>query len=463
MRREFASVLMLLLLVGSVGPAIAIGGNPAKPLGGDDKKGRAKAEEDFLLDLTPSSRIVPLGRLSIVKYAISVKAMGHFRERVELSLKGVPPGATGIIDKSYGVPPFATTLTVIVTPSVAGGVYTLTVIGKSGDIAHSAEAALVVGRGGNATSTVTTATTTTAVTTTATGAPTGVLMVSVGTDKQSYAQGEAVEIRGFVKDSFGNLVEGVRISIQVDGPSGGAVQTDLASTDSIGSFRSGFTLPKDAQSGTYTVYVTASKEGYMDGRGQASFSVGESQTPAVTIAALYLSDMGNATKSTFSPGETLIVWVVVRNAGAPLERGTIWAEVDDPGSVPLMVQFQIAAIGRGAEVRAGFSLTLSAEAYPGAYRVKAFVSDKMISEGGKFLASQVASFAVAPPEAVTTSETTSATGTTTTTSSTTSTTTGTIETVTTTTTTTTTTSTTSGEATTTSTSTTTSEAATQSG
>ncbi|MEM3463141.1 MAG: hypothetical protein QXJ15_05695, partial [Candidatus Bathyarchaeia archaeon] len=217
-----------------------------------------------------------------------------------------------------------------------------------------------------------------------------------------------------------------------------------------------FTLPKDAQSGTYTAYVTASKEGYMDGRGQASFSVGESQTPAVAIAALYLSDMGNATRSTFSPGETLIVWVVVRNAGAPLERGTIWAEVDDPGGVPLMVQFQIAAIGRGAEVKAGFSLTLSADAYPGAYKVKAFVSDKMISEGGKFLASQAGSFVVAPPETATTS-TTSAASTTTTTASTTSTTTtatGTTETATTATTTTTT--TTTATTTTTSTSTTTS-------
>ncbi len=423
MRREFVSALMLIVLIGSAGLAIATGGNPANPPGGDDKRGRAKAEEDFLLDLTPSSRIVLSGRLSIVKYAISVKAVGHFRERVELSLKGVPPGATGVIDKSYGIPPFATILTVIVTPNVAEGVYRLTVIGRSEDIVHSAEAALVVGRGRNATFTATT--TTTAVTTTETGAPTGALVASVRTDKQSYAQGEAVEIRGFVKDSFGNLVEGARVSIQVDGPSGGTIQTDLVSTTSIGSFSSRFTLPKDAQSGIYVVYITASKEGYIDGRGQASFSVGESQTPAVAIAALYLSDMGNATKSIFSPGETLIVWVVVRNVGAPLERGTIWAEVDDPGGVPLMVQFQITSMGRGAEVKAGFSLTLSADAYFGAYKVKAFVSDRMISEGGKFLASQVMSFAVAPPETATTSATTTEGGTagTTTATSTTSTTT----------------------------------------
>lgn len=411
MRRGYASILMLLLLIGSAWPAIALGGDP-KPPGGDDK-GHAKAEDDFLIDLTPSSRIVPSGRLSIVRYAISVKAVGHFRERVELSLKGVPPGATGIIDKSYGVPTFATILTVIITPSAAEGVYTLTVIGRSGDIVHSAEAALVVGRGRNATSTATTTTTATAIATTTTGAQTWALMVSVGTNKQSYAQGDAVEIRGVVRDPFGNLVEGARVSIQVDGPSGGAVKTDLVPTDSTGSFSSGFTLPKDAQSGTYTVYVTASKEGYRDGRGQTSFSVGESQTPAVAIAALYLSDMGNATRSVFSPGETLIVWVVVRNVGAPLDRSVIWTEVDDPGGVPLMVQFQITAgMGRGAEVRAGFSLTLSADAYFGAYKVKAFVSDKMISEGGKFLASEVASFAVAPPESATTTTTTAQGGTT---------------------------------------------------
>jgi len=466
MRREFASVFMLLLLIGGVLPAVAIGANPAKPPGSEDKKDRAKAEEDFLLDITPSVRTAPSGRLSVVKYAISVRSMGHFREGVELKLKGVPPSATGIIDKPYGIPTFATILTVIIMPNTAEGVYRLTVIGKGGDATHSAEAALIVG-GRNATSTTTATTTTTAT-------HVGALVVSVGTDKQNYAQSEVVDIRGSVKDSSGNLVEGAKVSIQVDDPSGRATQTELVSTDSIGSFHNSFTLPKDAQSGTYAVYVTASKEGYIDGRGQASFSVGQSQTPAVAIVALYLTDLGNASRSAFSPGETLIVWVVVRNTGSPLERGTIWAEVDDPGGVPLMVQFQITTIGRGAEVRAGFSLMLSTGAYLGAYRVKAFVSDKMISEGGKFLANQISSFVVVSPESTTTTTSgtasgTTATATTTTTTSTestsasattTSTTTTTTSTTTTTTEATTTTTATTVATTTTTTTTTTSEAGT---
>jgi hypothetical protein len=420
MKREFASVLMLIVLIAGLLPAVAIGGNPTKAPGDDDKKGRARVQEDFLIDLTPSSRVVPWGKLSIVKYAISVKAMGNFRGIVELSLKGVPPGAIGVIDKSYGVPTFATILTVVVTPNAAEGVYLLTVVGKSGDIAHSAEAALVIGRGRNATTTTATATATTTIAssttaTTITPGPIGALMASVETDKQNYARGEVVNIRGFIRDSSGNSVEGASVSIQVDGPSGGTIRTDLVSTDSIGSFISGFTLPNDAPFGTYTIYVTASKEGYRDGRGQASFSVGESQAPAIAIVALYLSDMRNATKSSFSPGETLIVWVIVRNSGASLERGVIWAEVDDPSGAPLMVQFQIGGIGRGAEVRYGFSLTLSADAQLGAYRAKAFVSDRMISEGGKFLASQATSFAVAPQEPIiTTTATTSGSSTATT-------------------------------------------------
>ncbi|MEM2840936.1 MAG: MG2 domain-containing protein [Candidatus Bathyarchaeia archaeon] len=218
--------------------------------------------------------------------------------------------------------------------------------------------------------------------------------VDVAADRPTYKQGEKVTLSGAVKYLEDLPAQGGTVSIQVLSPSGTTVHVASTITDISGRYSDNFTLPKQAEVGTYNVYVTVSLPGYQDSQGQATFTVGESQTPSITILNLYLTDIAGHNRSSFTPGETVIVRVVVHNGGAELKNGMIWVEVANPEGVPISVTFIELTISKGSKITLGVSTVLSGGAVTGYYSANSYVSDKMISQGGKFFANAKTIFQV---------------------------------------------------------------------
>jgi thermitase len=100
---------------------------------------------DFRIAMSPSVRYVVAGLLAI-PYEIDLGAQGAFQGLVDLSISGLPAGATGLFLPPSSPAPGVSTLTVrlsLLTP-LAPGTYTLTVTGTSGGLTHEASAMLVV-------------------------------------------------------------------------------------------------------------------------------------------------------------------------------------------------------------------------------------------------------------------------------------------------------------------------------
>ena len=215
------------------------------------------------------------------------------------------------------------------------------------------------------------------------------LQVEISTDKLTYNPGETVYINGRIGDS-GVSTNNVSISIQVVDHSGDVTHIGLATTDVHGNFYNNFTLSDNSKPGTYQIFTTASKLGIRDAYGQQSFVVGESSDPGIIIATIYSTDTNDLEKNIFSPGETVSVVLDINNGGAELD-GIIWIEVEDHSGIPLQVITIENIIKNTVKDDEGpitirISFKLSDQASSGSYSMKGYVSDKMISDGGKFLA-----------------------------------------------------------------------------
>ena len=92
--------------------------------------------------------------------------------------------------------------------------------------------------------------------------------------------GEYTIITGVVTDSNHNPVEGAKVSIQVNDPSGKTIHMELTYSDENGEFMDKFKTPEDVN-GECTIYVSASKSGYENGSTpQASRRYLNSQMPS---------------------------------------------------------------------------------------------------------------------------------------------------------------------------------------
>jgi hypothetical protein len=98
---------------------------------------------DFTIAISPSVRI-SIGGLLALPYEIQLGALGAFASLVDLSVSGLPPGATGLFVPSSSPAPGVSTLTVQLAALTPPGTYTLTVTGTSGALAHTATTSLVV-------------------------------------------------------------------------------------------------------------------------------------------------------------------------------------------------------------------------------------------------------------------------------------------------------------------------------
>ena len=125
--------------------------------------------------------------------------------------------------------------------------------------------------------------------------------------------------------------------------------------------------------------------GYRNAYGRYSFVVGESSIPSIAITDVYSTDASDVGKTNFRRGETVKVVLFLANGGADLDPGIIWVEVSDPNGVPMQVISIQTTIRNTDGDLITVNFRLSNEAPLGSYTMDGYVSDKMISQGGKFL------------------------------------------------------------------------------
>jgi len=328
---------------------------------------------DFGIEASPSSLTVDPGQDA--QFTVTSTSLNGFSGEISFSLTGAPSTSTSSFNPEKvsldGDKVASSTLSVSTDQSTAPGTYTLTIAGAAaaGGLTHKTTVALIL-----------------------TGAKTR-LSVTISTEKFSYDAGSSVSLFGNVTDSSGPVSDAT-VSIQVEDPQGATLHIVSVRTRNDGYYSDSFRLGGDAGAGTYGAYATASKPGYEDASGHCTFTVGASSTPNIVITKVYTTDMRWSAKSVFKPGETLMVWVEVVNTGADLVEGIVWVQIIDPNGAPIKVDFHVGPIARGQTVKEGFSITLPVEAPRGEYRVSGFVSDGMISEGGKFLTTMQGKFKV---------------------------------------------------------------------
>jgi hypothetical protein len=97
---------------------------------------------DFSLTVSPQSQSVQQGQN--IGYGVTVGALSGFASVVNLSISGLPAGATA----SFNPPSINTSglssLSIVTAATTPGGNYTITVTGTSGGVTHSANATLIV-------------------------------------------------------------------------------------------------------------------------------------------------------------------------------------------------------------------------------------------------------------------------------------------------------------------------------
>jgi hypothetical protein len=344
-------------------------------------------EATIFIRAEPSYKTIKAGEIAC--FSIKVESLTRPRQIVILMVKELPENSIGIFTPEKGRTPFRSKLTIITTLQTPIGAYEITIIAVSGDKEAEAKVGLIV----NPPEVIITSTSTTP------SIKEKALLVNVQTDKEVYAQNDVVEISGSVQDQFKNPIDSAEVSIQVVNPLGNIVHSALIETNPLGIYFDNFTIGELGYSifidGTYTVFVTASKFGYIDGYAHASFIIGESTLPSINFVSINITDStGEEIKSEFTQGESLIIWVTIENSGETLKNAYAWLEIDDPNGTPIKVDFHIGDLEKGKTVTEGFSFTIPANAVKGVYSTKAFVSDKLISQGGKFLASTDAIFMV---------------------------------------------------------------------
>jgi len=328
---------------------------------------------DFSIAASPSSLTIDPGQNA--QYIVTLTSLNGFSGNIAFSLTGSPSTSTSSFNPEEvtldGKKVANSTLSVSTVQSTTPGTYTLVITGVAevDGLTHQTTVVLILS-----------------------GAKTA-LSITISTEKLSYDAGESVSLFGYVNDPSGPVGDAT-VSIQVVDPQGATVHIDHVKTESDGRYSGSFRLGGGASTGTYAVYATVSKPGYRDASNHSTFTLGASSAPNVVITNVYMTDMSRKVKTVFHPGETLIVWVEVVNTGADLVDAIVWVQIINPNSAPIGVYFHVGLIAQGQTVREGFSIFLSANATQGEYKVSSFVSDKMISEGGKFLTTKQGKFEV---------------------------------------------------------------------
>ena len=332
----------------------------------------------------PPSATVAAG--TFAKFAVNVVA-SPFAE-VSLVARGVPPDSVAIFTPNIGTanPEFNSSLTIVTSTDTPEENYAVTTLAIVNGTEYSNQLSLQVLAPATATVSTKTAINSTLATT---------LSMTITTDQSQYRPSSTVNVQGQVTDTTGNAVADAIIVLQVDSPTGTEVffNTNNIPTDSAGSFQAQLALGSSTPTGTYTIFASASKTGYSSITTRTTFVVGTSTTPSVTIRAVYAGDSAGSPTSTFTSGQTIWIWVAIQNVGTTFQ-GLVWIQVRDPNGVPVQIQMHVAELQAGQTIKEGLEFTLPRNAPIGVYTVNALVSDKLISQGGIFLANSETQFAL---------------------------------------------------------------------
>ena len=324
-----------------------------------------------VLQVGPTSKSISAG--SYAQFEINIE--GEEPANVLLVSKGIPDQSVAIFTPENGIadPNFNSLFAIVTSPDSPSGTYNVTVAALVGgqELSLDVNLQIVLAPQTNSTLNIPASSS---------------LSVRVETDQSYYKPNETVNIRGVVMDSTGSAIPGADLSVQVDGPTGSElVLLRGITTDTAGVFQTNLTIPINVTSGAYTVFAAASKSGYATATTHTNFVIDSSSTSSVMIIQLYSTDATNKTSAVFSAGQTVLIWVVLQNIGAPIQ-GVIWIQILDPRGTPVSIQLQISTLATGGIVKVAFGFSPAANSAQGIYSTNALVSDKLISQGGTFLA-----------------------------------------------------------------------------
>ncbi len=332
-----------------------------------------------VLQITPSMQSITAG--DYARFDINISQDGTVN--VLLVARNVPTGSNAIFAPQVGVanPQFHSTLAIVTSTDTPSGNYNVTVVASLDGEEYTSYIGLQLSS--NATSTQTSMITSTRS-----------LSLGADTDLHFYEPNSTVTVRGQLTDASGDAIPGASVSVQIDDPTGAQlILVNNLTTDAAGIYHTEVKLDPNAAIGTYTVFVSSFEPGYTGATTRTTFIVGSSLTPSIGISQVYVTDTTGIPLGVFSADQTIFVWVTVQNNGAQFQ-GVIWVQILDPNGTPRSIQLQTYTIPTGASVKIRFSFTASVNLPRGIYGVNALVSDKLISQGGIFLASAKAQFAL---------------------------------------------------------------------
>ena len=335
------------------------------------------------LQIQPPSNTINAG--AFAKFTIHI--IGNSTAEVFLVARDLPPNSVAIFAPNVGVanPNFNSSLTIVTSAETPPGNYKVTAVAIVKGNEFTSELSLQI---------LTLASSTASANTTANTSFGTTLAMTVSTDQTQYEPNSTVNIQGQVTDITGSAVADATVSIQVDAPTGAELlYTNNIHSDTAGIFQAQVRLTSTTPTGTYSVYSSAAKPGYSSITTRTTFVVGMSTTPCVIIKAVYAGDSAGNPLSTFTAGQTIWVWAVIQNIGATFQ-GVVWIQVRDPNGAPVQIQIHVVKLEAGETIKDGSNFTLLRHATTGVYTVNALVSDKLISEGGTFLASSETEFAL---------------------------------------------------------------------
>ena len=314
---------------------------------------------DFTLEVSPE--VANILRGGSVEYTVAAASIDSYGT-LNFELIGLPSESNYTINPATALmkPGVKINVTITVTTSVDTpiGSYSLNITGWVRDLARTKTVTLNV--------------------------LSEMLYITAATDGKFYSQGETASISGRVVEAQNIGVEDAGVSIELIDPNLKSIESISTYTDREGYYRADLSIKSDAPQGTYIILVEASKAGFKETRTYAIITVGAGK-PSITITSIYTTDVNGASQTIFNQGTTAIVWVKVINTGSDLTNGLVWVQIEDPNTATVTVMFQVATIREGETFTGGFSLTLSPSQTLGQYTAKAFVSDKLIAQGGRFL------------------------------------------------------------------------------
>lgn len=339
---------------------------------------QANAVGGFTLRVDPQSQVLKKPGAA-VKYIVTVVSLGGFREKVILGVEGLPEGAAAIFNPKEGRPDpvFRSNLQVFISQETSPGLYTFTVYAVRGENVQKANATLKI-ESFNVIAV----------------RRLKELKVEVESDRLNYSPGETVRVFGYVYARRQFPTVKAVVLVQVVDPEGKTIHSKLLETTVGGYFSDSLTVESGWSSGSYTVFTTASAEGFKDGFARTVFTFRSSSKPSVVVDSVFTSSVEGEKKEVFRPGESVVVWVLVNNSGANLNGGVVWVEVTDPLGIPIMVTAFGSDIGYMEQTTVWVQLKLNQDAPPGLYEINALVSTGYISKGGKFIAGKEGAFLV---------------------------------------------------------------------